>query len=463
MRLRIANDGKLSLSDAANTLAAAILLILVVLAPISWGAVLPPGKFMIEAFAFSAAAVAFASARRSEGLRASAVPALAIIAVVIIGIVQILPLSASVVRSLSPNSARIYSEANDVLHLYDRPSIEPRISIAPGETRSTILLTLAYVALFAATATLARSRPLRRALATALILSALIHIAYAIATEGVTGRLHGRFVNANHFAGYLLIAFAFAFGTIWREVLTGSDRSKSIMDMGDRLERRVVPFFWRISVWVALATGIVLTKSRGGLAAALAATVFLLVVGGARLRTKKRLTLVAAVLSAGAIATVAVLDRDLLTRFLSSGASEATFSVRRKIWASSLEAWKLFPHFGDGLGAFKEAYRRVQPADVTGLVEQAHNDFLQLLVTGGWIGALFGVIAFVSLYVILFRGWLRQTHREESAFILSGLGALFALTIHGLVEFNMSIPATPATLAVMLGASVAAAQYRTER
>jgi hypothetical protein len=58
----------------------------------------------------------------------------------------------------------------------------------------------------------------------------------------------------------------------------------------------------------------------------------------------------------------------------------------------------------------------------------------------------------------LLTGWLQQRHREENAFVLAAFGALLALTIHGVFEFNMSIPAIPATLAVMLGAGWAAVQ-----
>jgi O-antigen ligase len=293
--------------------------------------------------------------------------------------------------------------------------------------------------------------------------AAAIHIGLAVIREGGMTRLHGPFVNANHFAGYLQIPLAFAFGSVWREIFTGPGRARSSADAGERLETRVIGLVLRAILWILLLAGVVLTKSRGGIVAAAVTSIFLCVLGASRLRSRGRYaTAAAAVLVAAGIGTVA-LQQQLVARFLEAGAGETTIDVRQKIWRSSLEAWKLFPHFGDGLGAFKEAYRRVQPADVTGLVEQAHNDFLQLLVTGGWVGALFGVVAFVSLYVILINGWRRQQHREESAFILAGLGALFALTLHGLVDFNMSLPAIPATLAVMLGASVAASQSRFER
>ena len=90
------------------------------------------------------------------------------------------------------------------------------------------------------------------------------------------------------------------------------------------------------------------------------------------------------------------------------------------------------------------------------MIEHAHNDFLQILVTGGVVGAALGVALFGSLFVVFYRAWSRQIHREESALALAGLGALLSLTLHGLVEFNLSIPVIPATLSSVLGLAWAA-------
>jgi len=93
---------------------------------------------------------------------------------------------------------------------------------------------------------------------------------------------------------------------------------------------------------------------------------------------------------------------------------------------------------------------------VTGLVDQAHDEYLQLLVTGGLAGALLGAAAlFLGLRAFL-RALREQKHREESAFGLAGLGALVFLLLHGVAEFNFSIPAIPATLAACLGGAWAA-------
>jgi hypothetical protein len=47
-----------------------------------------------------------------------------------------------------------------------------------------------------------------------------------------------------------------------------------------------------------------------------------------------------------------------------------------------------------------------------------------------------------------------------SAVALAGFGALLSLTLHGLVDFNLSIPVIPAILACILGTAWAAGRHR---
>ena len=140
-----------------------------------------------------------------------------------------------------------------------------------------------------------------------------------------------------------------------------------------------------------------------------------------------------------------------LARFVASDARDFRGGTRLELWKISVEAWRDFPWLGSGLGSFADAFRRVQPREMNFLVEQAHSDPLQLLVTGGVAGVALGTLLYGSLFAILIASWHAQKHREESAFILAGIGALLSLTLHGFVEYNMSIPAIPATLACALG------------
>ena len=432
------------------------------MAPFPYGAVLPNGTLILEICAFTIAILALTTRPADQRPGAGVIPAIALAGIAVIGVIQLIPMSVEQLRTVSPASARVYAEANEILRLFHQSPVTARISIAPTDTVNAMLLTLAYCAALIASMILVNTRFRRRVLLATLLSTAIVHIIVASLSSDASDRLHGTFVDADHMAGYLEIALAFAFALVWGEVLTSAERGRKIRDRGERVERRVIALGWRILLWAIIATGIVLTRSRGGLLAAVASTCALLLMALLQLRGSAERRHVPAVIavafSAGILFIVLTTGRAAVLRFLASDPRDIGTDTRVEIWRGSVRAWQMFPNAGSGLGSFREAYRRVQPAEVVGMVEQAHNDFLQLLVTGGWAAAALGAFAFGSMFILLFVGWMAQQHRAESAFILGGFGALLCLTLHGFVEFNMSIPAIPATLAVMLGAAWSAAQ-----
>jgi O-antigen ligase len=429
--------------------------------PFPYGAVTPAGTFALTGSAFVIAALAFLTRPAARRIGAAIVPILALILLAAVGLLQLIPMSTGTLQRIAPVSAATYSSANQILGLFNRPLLPPKISIAASDTRATILLTLAYAALFCSAAILLSTRTRRRVTLAVLFASVIIHILYSTATTPATERVHGTFINPNHFAGYLQIALALAFGVIWREVLHNRERGERIRDLADRVEKQSIPLILPVLLWAVIAAGIALTRSRGAMLAALMTTVTLIALAPLQQRASRRsLGIVIVTLIVAGLLFVAFTTGEVpLLRFLASDPREIGSDTRTEIWSASLQAFRQSPLLGTGLGTFREAFRRVQPKAVTGLVEQAHNDFLQMLVTGGWVGAALVTIAFASMLAILVRSWLRQRHREEIALALAGIGALIALIVHGLVEFNMSIPAIPATLSIVAGLAWAAARY----
>jgi O-antigen ligase/polysaccharide polymerase Wzy-like membrane protein len=461
-----ATDRRSATARYANSLAFFLLLLCLLMAPFPHGAVLPAGKLKIELLAFVTAALAFASRTADGRLGPAATTAATICGIGMLGVLQLLPLEPEFLRRLSPQSASIYAETNSLLRMSGQPPVAARISIAPTDTESTTLLTFAYAALFASAARLATTRRRRRVVAAALLAAAAGQVVISAAISGSEERMHGAFVNANHFAGYLQISLAFAFGILTAEIMAGPERSIQIRDRGERFERRAFAFAWRLLLWGVIAAGVALTRSRGGVLAAAFATLFMAAASLLRRPMSGRGRRIGGAIAAAALLGILFVlyttGEAAILRFLASDPREIRTDIRMEIWNASMQAWHLFPTFGSGLGTFREAFRRFQPGDMPGLVEQAHSDFLQLLVTGGWVGAALGVIGFGSVFVLLLVRWWPQRQPEEAAITLSGIAALLSLTLHGIVEFNMSIPAIPATLAIMLGVSWATSASATE-
>lgn len=366
----------------------------------------------------------------------------------------------------------VYRSAGQTLALLSSPgslsSPLARLSLHPTETVTVGLLALVYAAVFVCAFRLLHTRLRRRIFFGVLLASTLTYIAMAVVADSGQQRLHGPYVNADHFAGFLEIGLAVAFAFSWTvlsyAVARGWGQGREAVSKGDRFERRLVASAAAIVVWGLIATAIGLSHSRGGMLAAAGTTVFLVTmsaISGLRrtsaVRQRERMASGAAGVFLGLLFVAAAAGSRPLLRFLATDPRDLGSDTRVKFWEISLQSWKKFPIFGSGLGTYREGVRAFQPRDLVGVLENAHSDPLQLLVTGGAVGAALGATALGCLLFFLIRTWHRQPHREERAFALAGLGALVSLTLHGLVEFNFSLPATPAVLAAVLGASVAAA------
>jgi O-antigen ligase len=451
-------------ADPAGWLGVGLLIALVVAAPIAWGGILPGGSLIIQMLAFSAASVAFLS-RAPVRPSLPALPLAAVAGILLLGLVQLAPLPERLLGAVSPVSLQISRETKRILDLFGVAAPSPAISIAPSETISTVLLLLAYIAAFLAASRVLSTRSRRRVFLAGIFTAALVQILIATLSGAATARKGGSFVNPDHLAGYLEISLALAFGVAWATFSVGRDRVGHLADRGERLERRLVPLSLSVLLWGTIAAGIALTQSRGGVGAALVTTLFLIALFsmrrrlGSRRAAASRATLI---LMAGLLFVAFAVREMPVVRFLATDPRDLPTEGRLQIWAGSIQAYRQFPVVGSGLGTFREAFRRVQPRDfMEGLVEQAHSDFLQLLVTGGAVGMALGVLALVSGLFALLRAAQRQRHREETALLIGGLGALASLTLHGLVDFNFSLPAIPVTLAAVLGGAWAAGESAT--
>ncbi len=452
-------------ADPAGWLGVGLLITLVVTAPIAWGGILPGGSLIIQILAFSAASVAFLS-KGAVRPPLPGVPLAAVSGIVLLGLVQLAPLPERLLAALSPVSLQVSNETTRILHLFGKAAAPfPAISIAPRETISTILLLLAYIAAFLAASRVLSTRSRRRVFLAGIFTAALVQILIATLSGTSTVRKGGSFVNPDHLAGYLEISLTLAFGVAWATFSVGRDRAGHLADRGERLEKRLVPLSLSILLWGTIAAGIGLTQSRGGVGASLVVTLFLVALFsmrrrlGSRRAAASRTTLI---LMAGLLFVAFAVREIPVVRFLATDPRDLPTEGRLQIWSESIQAFRQFPVVGSGLGTFREAFRRVQPRDfVEGLVEQAHSDSLQLLVTGGAVGATLGLLALASGLFALLRAAQRQRHREEAALLIGALGALVSLTLHGLVDFNFSLPAIPVTLASVLGGAWAAGEIAT--
>jgi len=412
----------------------------------------PAGRWIIPAFGYATAAVAFSSRSSFRSLRPLALPIASILGVSLLGVLQLVPLPDAALAQIAPVNLQIYHETAELLGLYGLQAPAARLSLAMDETAATVLRLGGYAVFILASTHLLRTRARRRFFTGTVIAAVCLQVVAAGLLLASGQPFRGAFRTPDDFSDYLLILLPMGFAAFWAEVLTNADRVRGTADRGDRLALRFSPLAIRALACAIIAAGIALTGSPVNLLAG-ALAIMVLIGLAARKPPEVRRAVAAAVIAFVApmllVARAHAIPLTSLSADLSSGRSAA-------IWRTSLQTWQSFSIFGSGLGAFRDAFRRFQPADLTGLVDSAQSDLLQILVTGGAIGAVFAIVGFVALLVILLRRWKNQRHREERALTLAGVGALLALGLDGLVEFNLGAAAVPATAACIIGLALAA-------
>jgi O-antigen ligase len=98
-------------------------------------------------------------------------------------------------------------------------------------------------------------------------------------------------------------------------------------------------------------------------------------------------------------------------------------------------------------------FRRFQPGDVPLFVNHAHNDYLEWLFEGGLATAIL-LLAFLTLYVLRWRQiWPTGNGRwAPITFVRIAAGiSLLLIGLHGLIDFNLHIPANAAFFAFLAG------------
>ena len=193
-----------------------------------------------------------------------------------------------------------------------------------------------------------------------------------------------------------------------------------------------------------MACTIFLSGSRGGMVAfAVQMALLAAILASDRLHRKK------AVLLGSFLVVVAVLlawmgGGELARRMASIHSEthqELSGGMRFNIDRDSLHMFLRRPGLGWGLGNFPEAYPQFRTFYTTFFVNEAHNDYLQLLVETGVAG--FAVMLWYL--VVLYRNALKKlndwAHDTNGAVTLACILGCTGILVHSFVDFNLQVPA----------------------
>jgi len=235
----------------------------------------------------------------------------------------------------------------------------------------------------------------------------------------------GSFVNRHNFAAYMEMTLALPLGLMFVGAVGRDKRLIYITAIG------------------LMGVALLLSGSRGGLVSLLAEIFFLVILttktkGFARMAIKIGFAvLLMAVIVFGAIL---IGGESSLTRFAETAASKDFSTNRTHIWNVTLSIIKNNLPFGAGLGAFGVAYTPYDSLSGASRVEQAHNDYLQVLADAGIVGLLLGAFFIYELFKTGVRN-AKTSNKFRRGVAIGALAGCFAILVHSLFDFVLHITA----------------------
>lgn len=380
-----------------------------------------------------------------------------ILGLICIGLIQLLPL----------RSADVPANALSI------PAVSS-LSINPYATRIAVIQLVVYLIFFAAVLTFINNHQRLKKIALIVMIFAAIMAFFGILQwlanpQGIYGWRptpqsipFASFVNQHHFAAFMVMTFALTFA-----LLVGKATKK---------DKRLL----LIIAVVLMGIAVILTSSRGGLLSLLSVITFILTINwlerkqadekgeiidkSTNFRRKflyigSGLTLILVLFGA-----VLLLGGDAsLLRGVGVGV-EGDFSTgRTHFWSVAWEIFKNYPIIGAGLDSFATAYPQYDTWNGNFRVEQAHNDYLQILTDAG----IFGFICIAVFIYLLFKQGLQTIGTEKDAYrrslAVGGLAGCFGVLIHSFFDFPLRTPSNGFFFLLLASLATAAVVFPKQR
>ena len=388
--------------------------------------------------------------------------------------VQLVPWPASIVTRLSPS--REVAEFERLLATADQrdPELVPTLaagaprplSIAPSRT----WWGLGFAAAFALYA-IGASRGLS-AVGIQGITRMVIGLGAVVAFLGIyqlasgTATLYGwyvpftpsrsaPFINRNHQAGWLVMVLSLTVG------MFAGDVARGMRGVAPRWRDRVIWFsskqanvaFLLLFAAAIIAIGILTTQSRSGAIALLLALTLLALLSGLRQSSKARRRV--ATISLVAVAVIAILTNGdaVMSRF--AGTAWANGEGRFAVWQDS---WRILQDFwitGTGFNTYGVSMLHYQTVSGMDKFIEAHNDYLQSAVEGGWLLGVPALLLIASLATEIRRRFREGADDTRTYWVRVGaVTGLLAIAFQSLVEFTLQMPGGAVMFATLLAIAI---------
>jgi O-antigen ligase len=397
--------------------------------------------------------------------------------IALVGLLQLVPLPLPTLSAVSGGTVGFLSQYDFRFVALGDPTgdasvsaVRHAISIAPDRTIVFLgLLTAAVLLLTGLLRTLSRSGAVRLA-------RGIVFIGFALALVGIVQKAalgddawsgmriygfwqpefrlvtpFGPFVNRNHFAGWMLMGIPIAMSL----AMAQWQRAHGAMRYGARglMVWLSEPDGGRMMLYLVAALimtlSLLMTGSRSGLGCFTIA-----MIAAAVLTQRGRSTVAAAAFSLAVVIFVGIAlawagrDATALERIASDRGS---VQLRLDVWHVAGSIVRDFPVFGTGMNTFGTATVLYKLPGSDMHFNEAHNDYVQLLVEGGIVTLALVFLALAGIASGAIRRLRDESDGPEAHWIRVGaVTGIVAMAVQSLVEFSLQMPGNAVLFVVLL-------------
>ena len=344
------------------------------------------------------------------------------------------------------------------------------LSLDRGATFSGFLRQCTLIALFSSVLVLVTSASRLRTLMILMLLVGFAEALYGLVVflagdefglwspAQASGAVSGTYVNQNHFAGLMEVTIPVGLGLLLsaRPISGGvSGRRDFARFLSDLLlgQRGIVLF----SILI-MSAALIMTTSRGGTGAL--AIGIAVAIGIAMSKKGVRARELKLGMMAVALALIAVfwLGPGQFAEKLQSAGLSSNRADQRELSYRIIED---SPLTGTGVGTYRWIFPIYKDERFGAyFYEHAHNDFLEVLSEQGIVGFSLLAVGIMLALVRIVRAFVHRRDPLMRGALFATIAGCFSLMVHGLVDFNLQIPANASYFFVLLGVGVVASGSR---
>ena len=373
---------------------------------------------------------------------------------ILVAVVQLIPLRASLVTAISPETSATKAELLDDLPNSGTLLRYMTLSFYPNATKHNLRLVLSIAAVFFVVVNIYR-RPdqIKRLLGAIAVIGGSIAVLalaqdlfgngkiYWLVSPGRGNAHSGTFINHSHYGQFMNLSIGAALGLIMVKLYEAFTKKKItpeiILEYLSSPAAKVIWFLLAIII-IGVAT-VFVSLTRGGMVSMLIAAGFTTLILISR-RSLKGRGWIMVLMALGAFICVLYIGFDAVYDELATLQELHEYEGRWQIVKDLSVSYKRFPVLGTGLGTHEVVYPMFDRATTSSLAAHAENEYAQAAEETG----LIGLAALIVFGIIVWVNYVRNA-KSGSVPIRSaayGLGfGLLAIMLHSLSDFGQHLPA----------------------